>query len=72
MQIDETTRERARVLIGIIRDPTLPEELIDEPMTELARILSCPHVSDYLFHENPELSVEEVIDKALAYRPIAL
>ncbi|MCZ7416984.1 bacteriocin immunity protein [Streptomyces sp. WMMC897] len=31
-----------------------------------------PHVTDLIYYANPELSAEEVVDAALAYRSIAL
>lgn len=31
-----------------------------------------PEASDLIFHHNPELSPEEIVDKALAYKPIIL
>ncbi|MGW2477463.1 e9imm peptide [Streptomyces sp. NPDC001665] len=51
----------------------------DDEMTEalgrLDRALACPsgHVSDLIYWPpDRELSAEEVVDRALAYRPIAL
>ncbi|MFD9336444.1 e9imm peptide [Streptomyces sp. NPDC060028] len=36
--------------------------------------LRCPHVSDYIFYPGPgqHPSAEQVVERALAYRPIAL
>lgn len=31
-----------------------------------------PRVLDLIYHTKPELTAEEVVDQALAYRPIAL
>lgn len=31
-----------------------------------------PYISDYIFWSKPELTAEEVVDKALAYKPIIL
>ncbi|MDF6043802.1 e9imm peptide [Streptomyces sp. JH14] len=45
----------------------------DEILDALHRGLACPHVSDYIYWDfDPELSAEKIVDRALAYRPIAL
>ncbi|MFF0432366.1 hypothetical protein ACFYU9_09120 [Streptomyces sp. NPDC004327] len=42
-------------------------------MATLQRGLACPHVSDYIFWDfDPELTAEKIVDRALAYKPIAL
>ncbi|MEV4654805.1 hypothetical protein [Micromonospora sp. NPDC049301] len=45
---------------------------VGSKVEELVRILGCPHITDYMFHHTPHLTDEEVIEKALAYEPIAL
>ncbi|NED04522.1 e9imm peptide [Streptomyces sp. SID6648] len=46
----------------------------DEILDALKRGLGCPHISDYIYwplpHSDP--TPEEIVDRALAYRPIAL
>ncbi|MFG2567054.1 e9imm peptide [Streptomyces sp. NPDC048567] len=72
----EMSRAEAVALVQRIMDV---DDASDDEMTEslarLDRALVCPsgHVSD-LIHWPPEreLSAEEVVDQALAYRPIAL
>ncbi|WP_171161685.1 bacteriocin immunity protein [Streptomyces sp. I05A-00742] len=41
-------------------------------VAELRRNVLHPAVTDLIYHRRPELSAEEVVDEALAYRPIAL
>ncbi|MFD6994382.1 hypothetical protein [Streptomyces sp. NPDC059943] len=48
------------------------EEVGDQLMERLAEQVTDPLVSAYIFYSSPELSPEEVVDKALAYRPIAI
>ncbi|MFE3252295.1 hypothetical protein [Streptomyces sp. NPDC059209] len=49
-----------------------PEEVGDQLMERLEEQVMDPRVGDYIFYSSPELSPEEVVDKALSYRPIAL
>ncbi|MDJ1643430.1 hypothetical protein [Streptomyces pakalii] len=40
----------------------------------MERGLACPHISDYIYWSLPDSdpAPEEIVDRALAYRPIAL
>ncbi|XCM30955.1 e9imm peptide [Streptomyces parvus] len=46
----------------------------DEILDALKRGLACPHISDYVYWPLPgtDPTPEEIVDRALAYRPIAL
>ncbi|MFF9806041.1 e9imm peptide [Streptomyces sp. A244] len=45
----------------------------DQIIAALVRGLGCPHVSDYVFwDDNPQLTAEKVVDRALSYEPFAL
>jgi hypothetical protein len=72
MALTEAQRKRALELIRELRDPTVSEESAYAIRTELVRLLRYPHVSDLLFYEVPELSDEEVIDRALEHKPFEL
>ncbi|GIH05501.1 hypothetical protein Rhe02_35680 [Rhizocola hellebori] len=72
MAPDSAANERARLLIRQLRDPTLPDESADALLTELERLLGYPRVSDLLFNSDPELSDDEMVEKALEYKPFAL
>ncbi|WP_164251410.1 hypothetical protein [Streptomyces sp. S4.7] len=65
-------REELISLVSRIMSGGDPEEVGEQLMVRLARNLIDPQVSDYIFYSAPPLSAEEVVDKALAYRPIAL
>ncbi|MFD8789935.1 e9imm peptide [Streptomyces vinaceus] len=42
-------------------------------ISTLQRGLACPHISDYIYWDfDPALSAEKVVDRAMAYKPIAL
>lgn len=71
-EIDTESQQRALWLIALVPDPSEPESRLRERMDELKVILGCPHVADLIFWEPPGLSDEEVVERALAYRPIAL
>ncbi|MFD7230756.1 e9imm peptide [Streptomyces sp. NPDC059881] len=52
---------------------TADEAEADAMLAALERGLGCPHISDYTFWDSdPELSAEKIVDRALAYKPIAL
>lgn len=72
MALDRASHDRALELIRQLRDPALPDDSSDVLFVELERLLSCPRISDLLFHEIPELSDEEVTAKALEQKPFAL
>ena len=41
-------------------------------MAELERLLPHPGVSDLIFYPKREMTAEEIVDEALAYKPIIL
>lgn len=71
-QLSSTDRARASELIRQLLGPSLPDNRTRAPLEELERILACPHVSDLLFYEDPPMTEEQVIERALQYRPFAM
>ncbi|MFE9921908.1 e9imm peptide [Streptomyces sp. NPDC005774] len=76
MSAVETTRAEAIALVRrIMRADHAPEDEVADWLDGLDRALGCPsgHVGDLIFWP-PErgLSADEVVDQALAHRPIAL
>ncbi|MFJ8132525.1 e9imm peptide [Streptomyces hydrogenans] len=66
-------REEAILLVERLMNLETPEEQSSEILTALQRGLACPHISDYVFwSSDPNLTPEKVIDRAMAYKPIAL
>ena len=63
---------RALNLIAELRRPTMPEDMADALMVELERLVICPHIADLMFWAKPELSDDEVLNRALEYEPFAL
>lgn len=54
-------------------DPATSEEEFSEILASLERGLACPHISDYVFWcLERELTPEKVIERAMAYKPVAL
>ncbi|MFE7713306.1 e9imm peptide [Streptomyces sp. NPDC057486] len=67
------TREQAIPLVERLMSPETPEEEFSEILASLERGLACPHILNYAFWDpDPELTPEKVVDRALAYKPIAL
>ncbi|WP_406270361.1 e9imm peptide [Streptomyces sp. NBC_00191] len=68
------TRDEAIPLVQRLLDvDTADEAEHAEILDILERGLMCPHISDYIYwNADPELSAEKVVDRALAYKPIAL
>jgi hypothetical protein len=76
MRAEELGRAEAVGLVQRIMDADhASEEEADGWLERLDTALACPagHVSDLIFWPpGRELSADEVVDQALAYRPIAL
>ncbi|TXS34602.1 e9imm peptide [Streptomyces sp. ms191] len=67
------TREEAIPLVERLMDHTTSEQEFSEILATVERGLACPHISTYIFYDfDPELTPEKVVDRALAYKPIAL
>ncbi|MBB6464123.1 bacteriocin immunity protein [Flammeovirga kamogawensis] len=61
-------------LIDLVKDITTVENKTEKEINELLEILKQnvpdPEVSDLIYYD--ELTPEEIVDKALSYRPIQL
>ncbi|MGV9976654.1 e9imm peptide [Micromonospora wenchangensis] len=67
------TRDEAVALIErIMRLDYAGDGELNDWLDRLERDLVCPDVSDLIFTTIPELTATEVVDRALAYRPIAM
>ncbi|OLZ59342.1 hypothetical protein AV521_45535 [Streptomyces sp. IMTB 2501] len=69
--LDKSREELVRIVQQLI-DARLPEEEEDRLMEELKASVLHPRVSDLIYYSNPPLTAEEVVNQALAYRPIGL
>ncbi|GAA2790955.1 e9imm peptide [Streptomyces showdoensis] len=66
-------RDEAILLVQRLMNAEASEDEADEILANLERGLACPHISDYIFWDlDPELTAEKAVDRALAYKPIAL
>ncbi|MFI7893562.1 e9imm peptide [Streptomyces sp. CACIS-1.16CA] len=70
------SRDEALALVRRLLNDTddITEAEADEILDALERGLACPHISDYVYWPLPgsDPTPEEIVDRALAYRPIAL
>ncbi|MFK0103293.1 hypothetical protein [Streptomyces sp. NPDC091217] len=66
------TRDEPIRLVQQIMDARLPEREHDALLEGLKQSVLHPRVSGLIYYSAPELTAEEVVDEALAYRPIAL
>lgn len=64
-------RERALVLVRAFRRGNMSDEDTVETLADLERLIPTTQWLDLMFQDIPELSDEEVVDRALAYRPLA-
>ncbi|MFI9271380.1 e9imm peptide [Kitasatospora sp. NPDC052896] len=75
MSAVELGREEAVALVQRIMDADYAsDDEVDGWLDQLDRALRCPtgYIGDLIFWpKGPEPSAEEVVDQALAYRPIA-
>jgi len=66
------SREELIALVTRIMDADGTEEEINDMITLLERNVPHPEVSDLIFYPEKEMTAEEVVDAALAYKPIQL
>ncbi|MFG2797765.1 hypothetical protein [Streptomyces pseudovenezuelae] len=59
-------------MVQLLIDASLPEEEEDRLVDDLKSSVLHPRVTDLIYYNTPKLTAEEVVDKALAYRPIEL
>ncbi|MFC9477890.1 e9imm peptide [Streptomyces griseus] len=67
------SRDEALLLVQRLLDgDTASEAEGDQILGVLHRGLACPHLSDYIYWDfDPDLSAAKIVDRALAYKPIA-
>ncbi|PEW83728.1 hypothetical protein CN446_31740 [Bacillus cereus] len=68
----EITREELIILVGKIIECEGTEEGLDEMLEALERNVPHPEVSDLIYWNEKDLSLEQIVDIALAYKPIQL
>jgi len=66
------TRDELIQMVQQLIDATLPEDEEDALVEELKNSVLHPRVTDLIYYSDPELTAEEVVDQALAYRPVEL
>jgi len=60
------------LLVEKIIDPKNTDDRISDWIDLVISETGCPHVSEYIFYSEPELSPTEVVEKAISYKPIQL
>jgi hypothetical protein len=72
-ELNETTRARAIELIDAIRGGRLEDDhAIGLAVVELSSLLPDPYFMAYTVDHAPELSPDEIVTRAFAYRAIPL
>lgn len=68
------SRAQALPLVQRLLDDDIASEAEGaEILDALHRGLACSHVSDYIYWDfDPDPSADRIVDRALAYKPIAL
>ena len=66
------TREELIALVKTIFRCEGSEEELQEMYELLDRNLIDPELSDYIYWTTPEMTPEEIVDKALAFKPIEM
>lgn len=67
------TRDEAVALVERITGLDYADDVeLHDWLDRLGRDLGCPDVSDLIFTTTPELTATEVVDRALAHRPIEM
>ncbi|MRH91996.1 hypothetical protein GFY24_31935 [Nocardia sp. SYP-A9097] len=67
-------REQLIELVARIASAEGSDEQLNEWLTQLQDSVADPHISNHIFWDfsDPPLTPEQIVDKALAYQPIAL
>ncbi|WP_195575577.1 bacteriocin immunity protein [Paenibacillus sp. 1001270B_150601_E10] len=66
------SRDELIILVRKIMNCEGSEHEIDEMINLLERNVPDPHVSDLIFWSDIEYSPEEIVDKAMSYKPIII
>ena len=66
------SREELIQMVQRLIDANLPEEEEDRLVDELKASVLHPRITDLIYYSTPKLTAEEVVEKALSYRPIEL
>lgn len=69
---DKPTRHQLVDLVAKLQRGEGTEDEEDAWLTFVDRHVPAPSVSDLIYYSDPELSADEVIERAFAYRPIIL
>lgn len=71
--MNKMTKEELISLVTRIRNVDFQnEDQYDNAIDVLENNVVDPYISDYIFHHKPRLTPEEIVEKALAYKPIIL
>ena len=65
-------RNRIIEIVQRIIDSDGTESELDDLIEELKSKVSDPKVTDYIFWNETEMTAEEIVEKALSYKPIQL
>jgi len=69
-QIVSDTKKYLIELVQQLMDCSGSEEELDEILVKVKSMVVDPYISDYIYWS--DLSAEEVVEKALSYKPICL
>lgn len=72
MYVKKLTREELINLVNRIVECEGSEEEIDEMIEGVKRNVPHPEISDLIYWNDEELTPEQIVDKALEYKPIQL
>ena len=70
--MERLTRDEMIALVDRLQRGEGDDTQAGEWLDQLKQSLPHPRISDLIFYSDEELTAEEIVDKALAYRPIEL
>jgi hypothetical protein len=70
--MERLTRDEMIALVDRLQRGEGDDEQAGEWIDQLNQSVPHPSISDLIFYSDEELSPEEIVDKALAHRPIEL
>ena len=66
------SRDELVLMIRRLQSSDGTDEELDWLLNEVRAAVPDPNVSDLIFYEKPELSAEEIVDRAFAYKGIPI
>lgn len=72
MEIPKLNRDELIGLVQRIMEATSSEEQLQQDIEVLVRNVTDPKITDYIYWPDIDMTAEQIVNKALMHKPIAL